>query len=112
MRMKFLRIFPEIWASTSWPFGRATRNIVPGSTCVTVPVNSIGSSVATPTYPDLDTLRSTHLGQDASLLTTAAATWALREPHLAGCGVQNQGTSAAKTYWTTGTESLQCPALI
>ena len=47
MRMKFLRILPEIWASTSWPLGNATRNIVPGSTCVTEPVNSIGSSLAT-----------------------------------------------------------------
>lgn len=47
MRMKFLRILPEMWARTSWPFGNATRNIVPGKTCVTVPVNSIGSSLAT-----------------------------------------------------------------
>jgi hypothetical protein len=46
MRMKFLRILPEIWASTSWPLGSATRNIVPGKTCVTEPVNSIGSSFA------------------------------------------------------------------
>lgn len=47
MRMKFFRILPEICASTSWPFGKATRNIVPGNTWVTVPVNSIGSSFAT-----------------------------------------------------------------
>jgi len=47
MRMKFLRILPEMWASTSWPFGRATRNIVPGKTWVTEPVSSIGSSFAT-----------------------------------------------------------------
>ena len=45
--MKFFRILPEMWASTSWPLGRATRNIVPGSTCVTVPMSSIGSSFAT-----------------------------------------------------------------
>jgi hypothetical protein len=38
---------PEIWARTSCPLGKATRNIVPGSTCVTDPVNSIGSSLAT-----------------------------------------------------------------
>ncbi len=49
IRMKFLRIFPEIWASTSWPFGKATRNIVPGRTCVTAPLSSIGSSLATAT---------------------------------------------------------------
>src|SRR5262245_64577406 len=48
MRMKFFRILPEIWASTSWPLGKATRNMVPGRTCVTEPVNSIGSSLATP----------------------------------------------------------------
>jgi hypothetical protein len=47
MRMKFLRILPEICASTSWPLGSATRNIVPGSTWVTFPLNSIGSSLAT-----------------------------------------------------------------
>src|SRR6185437_5700434 len=47
MRMKFLRTFPEICARTSCPFGSDTRNIVPGSTCVTVPVSSIGSSFAT-----------------------------------------------------------------
>src|SRR5580765_4387423 len=47
MRMKFLRILPEMWASTSWPLGKATRNIVPGNTWVTEPVNSIGSSLAT-----------------------------------------------------------------
>ena len=47
MRMKFLRIFPEMWARTSWPLGRATRNMVPGNTCVTEPVNSMGSSFGT-----------------------------------------------------------------
>lgn len=46
IRMKFFRILPEIWASTTWPLGRRTRNMVPGRTCVTVPVNSIGSSFA------------------------------------------------------------------
>ena len=44
MRMKCLRIFPEIWAKTSWPLGSATRNIVPGRTWVTEPTSSIGSS--------------------------------------------------------------------
>lgn len=32
IRMKFLRIFPEICARTSCLLGNATRNIVPGST--------------------------------------------------------------------------------
>jgi hypothetical protein len=45
--MKFFRIFPEMWASTWCPFGKATRNIVPGSTCVIDPTSSIGSSLAT-----------------------------------------------------------------
>jgi len=45
--MKFLRIFPEICASTSRLPGTATRNIVPGNTWVTVPTSSIGSSFAT-----------------------------------------------------------------
>jgi len=43
---KFFRILPEMWASTSCPLGNATRNIVPGNTCVTVPPSSIGSSLA------------------------------------------------------------------
>jgi hypothetical protein len=42
-----LRILPEMCATTSWPFGSATRNMVPGSTCFTFPINSIGSSLAT-----------------------------------------------------------------
>lgn len=42
--MKFLRIFPEMWARTTWPFGNSTRNMVPGNTCVTVPTTWIGSS--------------------------------------------------------------------
>jgi len=46
IRMKCLRIFPEICARTlRWP-GRSTRNIVPGNTCVTVPSVMICSSFA------------------------------------------------------------------
>ncbi len=72
MRMKFLRILPEIWASTSWPFGKATRNIVPGSTCVTLPVNSIGSSFATQIYPARYMLPAVHFGQYCARLTASA----------------------------------------
>ena len=50
MRIKFLRIFPEMWARTSCPLGSATRNMVPGNTWVTVPCNAIGSSFATKKY--------------------------------------------------------------
>src|SRR5206468_5275553 len=46
IRMKCLRILPEICARTlRWP-GRSTRNIVPGKTCVTVPSVIICSSFA------------------------------------------------------------------
>ena len=45
--MKCLRIFPEMWASTFRFPGSSTRNIVPGSTCVTVPSVMICSSFAT-----------------------------------------------------------------
>ena len=46
IRMKCLRILPEICARTlRWP-GRSTRNIVPGKTCVTVPSVMICSSFA------------------------------------------------------------------
>ena len=47
IRIKCLRILPEICARTlRWP-GRSTRNIVPGKTCVTVPSVMICSSFAT-----------------------------------------------------------------
>src|SRR5439155_17006912 len=42
--MKCLRILPEICASTLRWLGRSTRNIVPGSTWVTVPSVTIGPS--------------------------------------------------------------------
>src|SRR5215472_9823526 len=44
--MKRLRILPEIWARTSWPFSSLARNIVPASTAVMRPSTSIGSSIA------------------------------------------------------------------
>jgi len=47
MRMKCLRILPEMWARTLRPFGRSTRNIVPGKTAVTVPSSLIASSFDT-----------------------------------------------------------------
>ncbi len=44
--MKFFRIFPEMWASTIWPFGSFTRNIVPGKTSTTTPSLGMQSSFA------------------------------------------------------------------
>src|SRR5215472_3357618 len=46
IRMKCLRILPEICASTLRLPGRSTRNIVPGKTWVTVPSVTIGPSFA------------------------------------------------------------------
>jgi len=37
IRMECLLILPDIWASTLWPLGRVTRNMVWGKTWVTVP---------------------------------------------------------------------------
>src|SRR5436190_2864830 len=45
MRMKCLRIFPEICARTVRSPGNCTRNMVPGSTWVTVPSVTICSSL-------------------------------------------------------------------
>src|SRR4026209_1792411 len=45
--MKFIRSFPEIWASTRWPFSSSTANIVFGSGSTTVPSTSIASRLAT-----------------------------------------------------------------
>src|SRR6266568_538404 len=63
MRMKCLRILPEICASTlRWP-GKSTRNIVPGNTCVTVPSVTICSSFAIARNIIAGTLRSTRGGE-------------------------------------------------
>jgi len=43
-RMKRLRIFPEMCARTMRSFASATRNIVPGSTIMMVPSNTIAFS--------------------------------------------------------------------
>ena len=41
--MKFFRIFPDIWARSSWPFSRRTVYMVAGKTFTTVPSASIAS---------------------------------------------------------------------
>lgn len=46
IRMKCLRIFPDTCARTVFPAVSLTRNMVPGSTSVTVPSASIDSSLA------------------------------------------------------------------
>ncbi len=46
MRMKFLRILPEMCAMSSWPFSSLTRNCALASACVTLPCTSIDSSFA------------------------------------------------------------------
>src|SRR5207248_7217530 len=47
IRMKCLRILPEICARTLRCPGRSTRNMVPGNTCVTVASVTICSSFGT-----------------------------------------------------------------
>src|SRR3954464_2351389 len=44
MRMKCMRIFPEMWASTLCPFSNSTRNMALGSGSTTVPSTRIVSS--------------------------------------------------------------------
>src|SRR5687768_8430364 len=46
MRMKFMRILPETWASTRCPLSSSTRNIAFGNGSTTVPSTSIASSLA------------------------------------------------------------------
>ena len=46
MRMKFLRILPEMCAMNSWRFSSLTRNCALASACVTLPCTSIDSSFA------------------------------------------------------------------
>src|SRR5947207_15851597 len=46
--MKFMRILPEICASTLWPFSNSTRNIAFGSGSMTVPSTWTPSSFAIP----------------------------------------------------------------
>src|SRR5262245_40599719 len=45
--MKCIRILPEMWASTLWPFSSSTRNIAFGSGSTTVPSTWMPSSFAT-----------------------------------------------------------------
>ncbi len=45
IRMKFIRIFPEIWARIRCPFSNSTRKVALGSVSRTVPSTSIGSSL-------------------------------------------------------------------
>src|SRR5918998_2612966 len=40
-----MRIFPEMWASTSWPLSSSTRNMALGSGSVTLPSSTIASSL-------------------------------------------------------------------
>src|SRR5436305_3894579 len=44
MRIKFLRILPATWASTSLPVSSCTRNRVFARACVTVPLTTNASS--------------------------------------------------------------------
>ena len=44
--MKFIRIFPEARANTSWPFGSSTLNVVFGKASLTRPSTSIASFLA------------------------------------------------------------------
>jgi hypothetical protein len=39
-----MRIFPEMWANTLWPFSNSTRNIAFGSDSTIVPSRTIASS--------------------------------------------------------------------
>src|SRR5918993_3134469 len=40
-----MRIFPEMWASTLWPFSSSTRNIAFGSDSTIVPSSTMASSL-------------------------------------------------------------------
>src|SRR4029079_13121384 len=40
-----MRIFPEMWASTLWPFSSSTRNMAFGNGSMTVPSRTIASSL-------------------------------------------------------------------
>src|SRR4029450_342086 len=40
-----MRIFPEMWASTLWPFSNSTRNMALGRGSTTVPSSTIASSL-------------------------------------------------------------------
>ncbi len=44
MRIRCIRIFPELWASTLCPFSSSTRNIALGSGSTTVPSSTMASS--------------------------------------------------------------------
>jgi hypothetical protein len=58
--MKFIRILPEICASTSWLFSNCTRNIALGNASRTVPSSSITSAFAKAYRPPTHTTCTHH----------------------------------------------------
>lgn len=101
MRMKFLRILPEMWARTSWPLGNATRNIVPGRTCVTVPLNSIGSSFATRQISQIPGCALCHLLRPMSITFLQSGRGrSFQRLQNVPIPVRNQASSALSGAWT------------
>ena len=56
MRIRCILIFPELWASTLWPFSSSTRNIAFGSGSTTVPSSTIASSLGLGRWISLNSL--------------------------------------------------------
>src|SRR5688572_30316887 len=70
MRMKCLRILPEMWARTAWPLSSFTRNMALGRVSSTVASTSIASSLFDKRY----------------LVTPGVTDYALRSHDLGGAG--------------------------
>src|SRR5207245_474770 len=79
IRMKFIRILPEMCARIVWPLSNWTRNMAFGSVSATVPCASITSSLAialvTPSIYNFVRIRG-----PASVTTIVCSKWADRLP--------------------------------
>jgi hypothetical protein len=56
IRIKFIRILPDMWARTLWPFSSSTLNMAFGSGSITFPSTSITSSLLAIYQPSFPTI--------------------------------------------------------
>jgi hypothetical protein len=88
IRIKFLRILPEICASTMCPFDNFSRNIVPGKTSTTTPSVTIDCSFDTERPRLLSKVRleinpSSERGQSLASFLVPRKRWILQPTHRA-----------------------------
>src|SRR5688572_21059879 len=85
MRIVNLRILPDVYARTSWPFSSCTRNMPPCSTSFTTPSTSIWSSRLNPTPVSIPLIGRDHTSlQEGGKVVDAALELRLGRHQLGG----------------------------